>query len=123
VIFKDGGRGEGDRARDGLNEGGGGREGDVEHLHAKYHLNVFIVSASAGQKPQSWANFDIRGLLYRPLLPLTAKFGVLQQTHGICLRAKFRLDWFILSSSGGEKPKILPFLDFGILWSCHLAAI
>ena len=26
-------------------------------LHAKYHLNVLIVSASGGQKPQFWANF------------------------------------------------------------------
>jgi len=29
------------------------------HLHAKFHLNVFIVSASSGQK--LWANFDILG--------------------------------------------------------------
>ena len=37
------------------------------HLQAKFHLNVFIVSASGGQKPQFWANFDIfLGLLYRP---------------------------------------------------------
>jgi len=31
-----------------------------------YRLNVFIVSASGGQKPQFLANFDIFGLLYRP---------------------------------------------------------
>jgi len=36
------------------------------HLHAKFHLNVFIVSASGIQKPQFWANFDIWGLLYPP---------------------------------------------------------
>ena len=37
------------------------------HLPAKFHLNVFIVSASNGQKPQFWTNFDILGgLLYRP---------------------------------------------------------
>ena len=36
------------------------------HLHAEFHLNVFIVSASGGQKPQFWANFDFWGLLYRP---------------------------------------------------------
>jgi len=29
-------------------------------------LNVFTVSASGGQKPQFWANFDFWGLLYRP---------------------------------------------------------
>ena len=39
------------------------------HLHAKFHLNVFIVSASGGQKPQFWTNYDLWGLLYRP--PLT----------------------------------------------------
>jgi len=27
------------------------------HLHAKFHLNVFTVSA--GQNPQFWTNFDI----------------------------------------------------------------
>ena len=30
-------------------------------LPAKCHLNVFIVSASGGQKLQFWANFDILG--------------------------------------------------------------
>jgi len=28
-------------------------------------VNVFIVSASGGQKPQFWATFDIWGLPYR----------------------------------------------------------
>jgi len=36
------------------------------YLHAKFHLNVFMVSASGGQKPQFVANFDFGGLLYRP---------------------------------------------------------
>jgi len=31
------------------------------HLQAKFHLNVFIVSASGGQKAQFWVNFDIFG--------------------------------------------------------------
>jgi len=31
------------------------------HLQAKFHLNVFIVPASGGQKPQFSANFDIFG--------------------------------------------------------------
>jgi len=48
------------------------------HLHAKFHLNVFIVSASGGQKPQFWANFDIfGGSCTGALLPMRAKFGVL----------------------------------------------
>ena len=33
--------------------------GKVERLHAKFHLNVFMVSASGGQKTQFWANFNI----------------------------------------------------------------
>jgi len=48
------------------------------HLPAKFHLNVFIVSASGGQKPQFLANFDISGgSCTEPVLPMTAKFGVL----------------------------------------------
>jgi len=43
---------------------------------------------------------------------MTAKFGVLQQTHTVRLCAKFHLDRFILSPSGGEKPQVLPF--FGL---------
>jgi len=46
------------------------------------------------------------------LLPMTAKFSVLEQTHGIRLRAKFRLDRFILTPSCGENPQILPLFGF-----------
>ena len=68
-------------------------------------------------KPQYWANFDtwghfVKGGRYRSLLsplPVRAKFGVLEQTHGMHSRVKFRLDWFIVSSSGGENPQFLPF--------------
>jgi len=52
------------------------------------------------------------GLLYRPLLPMRAKFGMLQQTDGVRLPVKFRLDRFILSSCGCENPQFLPF--FGL---------
>ena len=31
------------------------------NLRAKFHLKVFIVSASSGQKPQFWAHFDFWG--------------------------------------------------------------
>jgi len=80
------------------------------HLYAKFHLNVFIVSASGGQKPQFLANFDIfGGSCTDPLLPMRAKFDMLWHTHGIRLPVKFRLDRFILSSCGGEKPQFLPF--------------
>jgi len=47
-------------------------------------------------------------LLYRPILPMWAKFGVLQQTHGVRLPTNCRLDRFILLSCGGEKPQFLP---------------
>jgi len=33
------------------------------------------------------------------------------------LRAKFNLDWFILSSSGGENPQILPFFGHFVVSS------
>ena len=52
----------------------GGREGEVEGLHDKFHLNVFIVSASGGQQPQFWANFG--GSCVDPLLPMRAKCGI-----------------------------------------------
>jgi len=63
---------------------------------------VFIVSASGGQKVQFWANFDIFGSSCTdPILSMRVKFGVLLQTPGIRLPAKFRLDRLILSSCGG----------------------
>ena len=39
-------------------------EGEVEGLHDKFHVNVFTVSASGGQKPQLLENFEYWGLLY-----------------------------------------------------------
>jgi len=46
-------------------------------LYAKFHPNVFFVSASGGQKKQFWANFDFGGFSTDPLLLMRAKFGVL----------------------------------------------
>ena len=77
------------------------------HLQAKFHLNVFIVSASGGQKSQFWANFDnFGGSCTDPLLPIRAKFGVLEPTQCLHLQAKFHLNVFILSASGGQKNTI-----------------
>jgi len=74
--------------------------------------NVFIVLAFGSQKPQFLGKFWYLGVSCTdPLLPTTAKFGAPEQTHSVRLRAKFRLDRFILSLSGGEKPQ---FLDLGI---------
>jgi len=81
-------------------------------LQAKFHLNVFTVSATGSQNTQFWANFDIWGasvVCTDPLLPMRAKFSVLEHTHGVRLPAKFRLDRFIPLPSGGEKPQFLPF--------------
>jgi len=78
------------------------------HLCAKFHLNVFIVSTSGGQKPRFWANVDFWGGSYtHTVLPMMAKFGVLC----LRLRAKFRLDRFILSPSVGENP------IFAVFWT------
>ena len=59
------------------------------------------------------------GLLYRPLLPIRVKFGALEQTHGICLHTKFRIEWvytvalcmaknpnFVVSPVGGNMRKM-----------------
>jgi len=50
--------------------------------------------------------------MYPASLLIRAKFGVLEHTQGLHLRAKFRLDRFIPSPSGSEKPKFCHF--FGI---------
>jgi len=82
------------------------------HLHAKFHLNAFIVSASGGEKPQFWANFYFRGSWTDPLLPTRAKFGVLEHTQGLQLHAKFHLNVFIVSASIGQKPQFWVNFDF-----------
>jgi len=47
---------------------------------------VFIVSASGDQKPQFGANFDTFGRSCTDLLiPMRAKFGVLEQSQGVHL--------------------------------------
>ena len=48
------------------------------HLPAKFHLNVFIVSAFGGQKSTILGKFwHFGGSCTDPLLPMRAKFGVL----------------------------------------------
>ena len=39
----------------------GRQETEAEGLHAKFHVNVFTVSASSGRKPHLLANFDFSG--------------------------------------------------------------
>jgi len=40
-----------------------------------------------------------------PLIPMRVKFGVLEQTKGLHIPAKFRLNVFIVSASGDQKPQ------------------
>jgi len=56
------------------------------------------------------------GLLYSctdPLLPMRVKFGVLEQTQGLHLHAKFHVNQFIVSASGDHKPQF--WANFDIL--------
>ena len=39
-----------------------------------------------------------------PLLTMRAKFGVLEQNEGLHLQAKFHMNVFIVSASGGQIP-------------------
>ena len=43
---------------------------------------------------------------------MRAKFGVLEQTQGLHLHAKFYLNVFIVSASDGEKPQFWAILTF-----------
>ena len=75
--------------------------------------------------------FDILGgSCIDPLLPMRAKFGVLQQTPGLHLQDKFYLNVFAVSASGGQKPQFwanfdflgapVPFTNEGQMW-CAIA--
>jgi len=50
-----------------------------------------------------WTILEIWGLLYQPPLPIMAKAD-----PNVHWRAKFHLDWFILSPLSGENHQILP---------------
>ena len=77
-----------------------------------FHLSVFIVSASGTKIHNFGQILTFGGSCTDTLLPMTAKFSALEQTQGIRLRAKFRLDRFILLPSGGETPPF--FAGFGL---------
>jgi len=66
-----------------------------------------------GQCIFSFFIWHLRGSCTDLLLPMRAKFSVLERTHAIRLSAKFRLDRYILSPSGREKPQII-FTVFGL---------
>ena len=56
-----------------------------------------------------------------PFLPMRVKFGGLEETHSLRLPAKFHPDRFILSSSGGEQPPILPI--FAVFWTSAFCVV
>jgi len=64
-----------------------------------------------GQKLQFGTNFNIWGLLYPA--PFT-EFGVLEQTQGIRVCAKFHLYWFIVALWRQKTPNFAVCLDFSI---------
>ena len=97
--------------------------GVLEHtqglqLHAKFHLNVFIVSAYTVAKNHNFGQIlTFWGFLYRP--PFTDEGQIrcaIADPQCTQLHAKFRVDRFILSPSGGEKTPL--FAVFGLR---HLA--
>jgi len=52
------------------------------------------------------------GLLYRAPFTDKGKFGALEQTDGLHLQAKFHMNAFIVSISGGQKPQFGQILTF-----------
>jgi len=84
------------------------------HLHAKFHLNVFIVLDSGGQKPQFWANFDIWEASIP--IPFTKKGQIwcviVNPWYTFTCQKSSRLVHIV--AIWRRKPQFLPFLDFGI---------
>ena len=84
------------------------------HLHAKFHLNVFNVSAFGGQKPQFWANFAFFGA------PVPTPFTDADQTWCAIVDPRYTLTCQISSRSVysvtlcWQPPNFCHFLDFGI---------
>ena len=68
-------------------------------------MNAFIVSASGGQKPQFWANFDIWGLLYRHLFTDKVYSVALWQRKSPIV-AVFELRHLVMSTVGGNLSKL-----------------
>ena len=73
-----------------------------------------------GKNPLKYCNFDLifyileRSCNVAPLL-IQAKFGMRQYTHGLCWHAKFHLNVFIVSASGGQNHNFGKILTFGVL--------
>ena len=84
------------------------------HLHAKFHLNVFIVSASGGQKRQFWANFYFWGA---PVLTPITDEGQLIRCATADPQHTFKCQnlsrsVYSISPSGDEAPNFCRFLGW-----------
>ena len=82
----------------------------TQGLH--FHLNAFTVSASVGQNDDFLQILTFWGSCTDPLLPVRAKFGVLEQTQGLHSAIEFQLNVFIVSASGGQKTQFWANFDF-----------
>ena len=84
------------------------------HLPAKFHLNVFIVSAYGGQKLQFWANFDIfGGSCIDALLPDQIWCAIADPRSTLTCQISSR-SVYSVALWRRKTPNFCDFLDFGI---------
>ena len=83
--------------------------------HAKFHLNVFTVSASGGQKPQFWANFDFFGApVPTPFYRLGPNMVCYSRPTVYAYVPNFVSIGLFCRTLLGKTPIFAVFLDFGI---------
>ena len=80
------------------------------------------MSPSGDKKTQFWANFNIWGLLYSALLPIRAKFRVLEQTTVYAYVPNLVSIGLFYRPLAAKPPNFDTFW-FGIFWCCQLAAV
>ena len=92
---------------------------------------IFTQSVCIGLTIYNRANLNVFGIFVGPVYPLPfndhGRFGLRLQCkrrpkRTRSLLAKFHPDRFTISPLRGEKPRILPILNFNILWWHHIAA-
>ena len=76
-----------------------------------------IMSASGGQKPQFWANFDFGWLLYPPPLTDEGQIWCARVDPRSTLTRQISPEAFTVSASGGQKAQFWANFDFrGLLY-------
>jgi len=87
------------------------------------------VSPTRGKKTPKYRNFEQIFTFLGLLCPsfFTDLGHIWQETvdRGLCLRAKFRLDWYRLfcCTRAAENSEFCRFLDFDVLWCRQLVAL